>query len=195
MSLNIELIKASFEQAKPIAQKIADKFYEFLWEDYPTSKALFDGVKMDSQKKALINSLVFIVENLEEEEKLVQYLSSMGERHLKYGTQEEHYDWVGASLLKTFAFFFQDEWTDELEEQWSMAYNFIAQTMIEGAKGSTPELSLIRKRAKNICNDLLLELLNEGIDEEFENFVRLKVRKVLFKVLEEESERLLNKAA
>lgn len=194
MSLNVELIRASFEQAKPIAGKVADKFYEILWGDYPASKALFEGVKMETQKKALLGALTFSVDNVDNPEKLVPYLKKMGSRHIAYGTEEEHYAWVGQSLLKTFAFFFGDDWTDELEAEWTTAYTFIAETMLEGAADSVPELGDIRSKAKDICDSLLKEIIEDGIDEQFEAYVRAKVRRVLLKVLDEESEKLFKKA-
>ena len=195
MELNVKMIRDSFAVAKPIAGDVANYFYKTLWEDYPQAKALFADAKMDKQKKALIGSLVFIVDNVDNPDKLVPYLKSMGERHVSYGTKEEHYGWVGSSLLKTFAYFFGDNWTAELEEQWTLAYNFIANTMLEGAKNYSPELPEIKQKAKDVCNRLLMDILEEGIDEEFENVIRVKVRKILFKVLEEESQELFKKAA
>lgn len=195
MSLNVELIRESFEKAKPIADKVADKFYEFLFEDFPGAKVLFEDVKMAAQKKALLDSLTFVVDNIDNSEKLVPYLKKMGTRHIAYGTEEEHYTWVGQSLLKTFAFFFGDDWTDELETQWTLAYTFIAETMLEGAVEDIPELVDIRSRAKSICGNLLKEVLDEAVDEPFEAYVRVKIRKVMFKILEEESEELFKKAA
>ena len=195
MSLNIELIRESFEKAKPIAGEVADKFYEFLWGDYSQSKALFEGVNMDKQKKALIGSLVFIVDNVDNAEKLVPYLHSMGERHTAYGTQKEHYAWVGQSLLKTFAHFFGEDWTKELEGEWIKAYNFIAETMMEGAAAVVPELSQIKGRAKEICDTLLMDILNEGFSTEFEDVARARIRKLLYEVMEEESRELFKKAS
>ena len=49
MSLNISLIKESFEKAKPIADQVANKFYEFCG-GLPTIKTTFNGVNMEKQK-------------------------------------------------------------------------------------------------------------------------------------------------
>lgn len=84
MSLDVELLRDSFEKAKPIADEVSKKFYEFLWEDYPASKALFETVDMKAQKKALIGSLVFVVDHVDQPEKLVPFLQEMGKRHVKY---------------------------------------------------------------------------------------------------------------
>jgi hemoglobin-like flavoprotein len=195
MSLNVEIIRGSFEKAKPIAGKVADKFYEFLWGDFPASQALFEEVDMKVQKKVLMNGLTMIVDHVDDPDKLVPYLKDMGKRHVRYGAQEEHYNWVGQSLIKTFAFFFGDDWTDELEGEWLAAYGVISQVMLEGAAEIVPDIAEIRTKAKGICENLMKEVLEEGIDEQFEAYARAKVRKVLFKILEEESDELFNKAA
>lgn len=136
MGLNIGMIRESFELAKPIADRIADRFYINLWGDQPLSKVLFEGVDMAKQKKALVGSLVQIVDSLDQPAKLTSYLQAMGARHLYYGTEEHHYEWVGAALLKTFGEFLGDSWTPVLVEQWTLAYKFIADTMKEGAKNA-----------------------------------------------------------
>jgi hemoglobin-like flavoprotein len=195
MGLNVDLIRESFEKAKPIAGKVADKFYEILWEDFPASQALFEDVDMKAQKKSLMAGLTMVVDNVDNTDKLVPYLKDMGKRHLKYGAVEEHYDWVGQSLIKTFSFFFGDDWTEELEGEWVTAYGVVSSLMLEGAAEFVPDINEIRKKAKGICNNLMKEVLEEGIDEQFEAYARAKVRKVLFKILEEESEDLFNRAA
>lgn len=133
MALNVGLIRASFEQAKPIADQVADKFYELLWSDYPEVKPLFDKVDMILQKKALIGALVYVVDHLEEPESLVTYLKVMGGRHLKYSVEEFHYEKIGATLIKTFAHFFGTNWTNQLNMAWTEAYGIISGLMIDGA--------------------------------------------------------------
>ena len=133
MDLNISMIRDSFELAKPLADKIADRFYVNLWGDYPGSKALFGKVDMAQQKKALVGSLVQIVTLLDQPKRLTEYLQAMGARHVKYGAEDLHYDWVGASLLKTFGEFMGAAWTPPLVEQWKLAYGVIADTMKKGA--------------------------------------------------------------
>lgn len=133
MSLNIQIIQESFEKAKPIAGDIANTFYENLLSDYPELQPLFKNVKMEKQKEALIGSLVFIVDNLERPDTLIPYLGKMGARHVNYNVQPEHYNIVGATLLKTFAHYFGNDWTPELQEQWTDAYSLISQQMQKGA--------------------------------------------------------------
>jgi hemoglobin-like flavoprotein len=199
MSLNIELLRSSFEKVKPIANEVADKFYDFLWTDYPASKALFEGVDMKRQKGALLGSLVHIVDNLESE-KLGGYLKNMGARHLDYDTAPEHYDLVGASLLKTFAFFFDDEWTEELSVAWTDAYGVISSLMIEGAnerleeereKEEEVQQTDIREYTLKLCAGLVSEVLEEELESMVKEIARPQIKKLILKTLEEESKNLL----
>jgi hemoglobin-like flavoprotein len=132
MAFDPKTIEDSFEKAKPIAADVAAKFYEILWVDYPQSTDLFAGANMDKQKVALMTSLTQIVDHVRDPEWLTEYLYQMGVRHMQYDTQPEHFDWVGASLLKTFAHFFGDDWTDELQQNWLEAYQAISGLMLAG---------------------------------------------------------------
>jgi len=155
MGLNITMIRHSFDQAKPLAERIADRFYENLWTDYPLSKVLFGGVDMEKQKKALMGAFIQIVEMLDQSPRLVEYLQAMGARHLYYGAEDLHFEWIGSTLLKTFGEFLGDSWTPPIVEQWTLAYQFIADHMkagvesarakeAEGAKNTTPKPVLLK---------------------------------------------------
>ncbi|MFK7824792.1 MAG: globin domain-containing protein [Oligoflexales bacterium] len=132
--LDVKKIRDSFDIIKPIAANVADKFYEILFTDFPSSRNLFQGVDLEMQQKALINSLAYVVEHLEDSTKLKKYLNDLGNRHLKYGTEEIHFEWVGCSLLKTLNFFFAEKWTDALEREWVNAFLIISNFMKEGMK-------------------------------------------------------------
>lgn len=208
--LDIQLLRDSFAAVVPIAKEVSDKFYEFLFTDYPEAKTMFENVDMDKQKDHLVKSLSYIVDNLDKETALTEFLKNMGARHSGYGVTPDHYPLVGNTLLKTFAHFFGENWTHELQEQWAAAYNFITITMLEGSVGveisnqsepsnnEAPVQNLnvapeqIINRAKSICDNLLHKVLEEQINDELKSQIREKVRQVLLEVLEEESEQLLN---
>ena len=134
MNLDIQALRDSFEKVKPIAGQVASRFYSHLWAAHPESKALFANVHMDRQKAALMKSLTTIVEKLDQTDALVSYLKNMGARHVAYGTQVEHYPWVGAALIATLKDFLGEGWTPYLESQWATAYGVIADTMLKGAE-------------------------------------------------------------
>jgi hypothetical protein len=96
-------------------------------------------------------------------------------------------------LLSTFAHFFAEDWTDELNSAWAEAYKTIAAVMLEGAEEIKPSNDLIRSKAENIAGKLLMQVVDDSMDEQVVELVRTKVRKVIFEVLEEEAEELLSK--
>jgi len=204
MSFDVKVIKDSFSALAPSADEFADHFYSNLFESHPEGKALFDKVDLEKQKKALISALVFCVENLEEEEKIVSYLKSMGARHLSYDAKPLHYDWVGASIIKTLRQMFGDNWTAQAEESWTALYQTMAGLMIAGAEesqkssknGSASQVNrqptLTRKsldeHARKLAQNLFKKVLMEEIEGELMDYAREKARDVLRKALEEETD-------
>jgi NAD(P)H-flavin reductase len=65
-------------------------------------------------------------------ETVVPFLQQLGRDHRKYGVTDEHYGWVGASLLATLRHFLGEEaWTPDLAADWTAAYGLVAQVMTE----------------------------------------------------------------
>lgn len=129
----MQLIEESFAAVAPQGEALVARFYQHLFNDYPAVKPMFNSDPKEQQKK-LLNSLVLVVKNLRQPEKLLPALEQLGMRHLDYGTQPEHYPAVGATLLKTLAEFAGDLWGSELEGAWATAYGLISQVMIDSAK-------------------------------------------------------------
>ena len=186
MTLQVQLLRDSFELAKPIADQISQKFYELLFQDYPQAQGLFQQVDMEKQQKALIRSLVFIVDNLENSDRLVAFLQGMGQRHGKYGVEDEHFEWVGTTLLKTFAYFFKDKWTDDLQQAWADAYGVIANTMkdsIHAQNNDSPssEETVVQSESNNVVR---LETGNRPVS--------FQLPETLIKTIEDEVDRLID---
>lgn len=138
MDLNVKIIQETFELVKPRAEEFATTFYQTLFADYPAAQELFASTSLEKQKRLLVASLVQVVHNIENPEFLGEYLGKMGERHFDYGVEEEHFDWVGLSLLKTLQSMFGKAWTAEYNRQWALAFDVIAALMREGLKRRRP---------------------------------------------------------
>lgn len=217
MSLNIELLRESFEAVKPVAVPVVEHFYKTLFSKYPQAKPLFKNVDMGTQKGHLINSLVFIVDHVDKAEQLVPYLQKMGARHLKYGVQNEHYAWVGGSLIETFKHFFKDQWSQELESTWLTAFGVIAQQMQEGAKAfeansaasQTAESQSVESpttqkqsaeshtgEAKTYSKENVVEIfssIEKELRSEFKPLVKNLVRKMIEEEFEAQTKSLMSK--
>jgi hemoglobin-like flavoprotein len=140
MSLNVELLEQSFARIKPNAKKFAASFYQNLFTDYPEAKPLFAKTNMDEQEDKLSKSLLLVVLNLRYPDNLKNLLKDLGERHVRYNTLEEHYPLVGSVLLKTLESYLGEDWTPEVKQAWTDAYEAIVNLMLEGAKTSSKNI-------------------------------------------------------
>jgi len=136
MSLNVEVLEHSFAQLKPDATEFAASFYNNLFNDYPQVQPLFANTNMAEQRQHLVSALVLVIENLRKPDVLTNALKKLGANHVNYGTIREHYPMVGASLLKTLESYMGVNWTPEVKQAWTDAYQAITSIMLEGAEVS-----------------------------------------------------------
>ncbi len=133
MSLNVDVLRSSFELVLDRQPEVTPRFYEILFSRYPQAQPLFGRRSRPEQAKMLQEALVAVVDHLEDAEWLESTLRAMGKKHVDYGVTDEMYDWVGDSLLRTLAEVAGDEWTPEVEAAWKEAYGAIAALMKAGA--------------------------------------------------------------
>lgn len=133
MSLNVPLLRSSFDLVVERQPQLTTRFYEILFARYPQVKPLFGRNSAAHQAQMLTGALVAVLEHLEDGPWLAQTLSAMGKKHVDYGVTNEMYDWVGASLLAAIAEAAGADWSAELESAWASAYGAIAGLMQAGA--------------------------------------------------------------
>ncbi len=133
MSLNVKLLRDSFELVVERAPNLTHRFYEILFERYPQARHMFPESRRAQQENMLTQALVAVVDHLEDAPWLVSTLHGLGARHVHYGVTDEMYGWVGGSLLAALAEVAADDWNQELENAWGDAYWAIADLMREGA--------------------------------------------------------------
>jgi hemoglobin-like flavoprotein len=197
--MDVQLLKKTFEMAKPISIDIVTKMYELLFEKHPEAKPLFEKTDFSKQKKVLANSIGFIVENVEDSERLTKYLHKMGARHIDYGTEPEYYPWVGEALIGALSFYMGEDWTPEIEDTWTQAYQFIATTMIEGAQSdevhtythdssqtseTTKDTNVVEIKVEHVANSFDFELSNET-----KKAIEMHARSIFEDKIKEEFER------
>ena len=133
----IERLENSFNLLAPRGPELVDRFYAHLFSKHPALRPMFPS-EMGEQKKKLLGSLVLVMENIRNAEKLEQPLKDMGERHVGYGTAPEHYPVVRDTLVSVMAEMAGDAWNDQLTRDWNGALDFVASVMLEGAKNAVP---------------------------------------------------------
>lgn len=133
MSLNVPLLRQSFELVVERSPDLTRRFYEILFERYPASRPLFSPSRQRAQEQMLTQALVAVLDHIEDAGWLSETLGALGAKHVAYGVTNEMYGWVGASLLETLREVAGTEWTPELEAAWAEAYGAIAGLMQAGA--------------------------------------------------------------
>ena len=91
---------------------------------------MFENTDMEKQKKRLLDTLVLVVNNLTNPDKLVPALQSLGRKHQEIGAEEEHYPAVKKTLLGAMRQLAGAAWTDEVNSAWEEALEVINTTML-----------------------------------------------------------------
>jgi hemoglobin-like flavoprotein len=129
-----QLVQESFALVEPIAEQAAELFYNHLFEIAPEVKPLFKGDMAEQQRK-LMATLKIAVAGLDDPERLIPVVQSLGERHKGYGVEDAHYDIVGEALLWTLEQGLGENFTTEVCDAWTAVYTLLASVMIEAAAG------------------------------------------------------------
>ena len=150
MSLNVELLRQSFELVVERAPNLTQRFYEILFDRYPATREMFPVARRGQQENMLTQALVAVMDHLEDAPWLTSTLQGLGARHVHYGVTDDMYAWVGNSLLATLREVAGDDWNPELEQAWADAYWAIAGLMQEGARlaAEGPKTMASRQRAE-----------------------------------------------
>jgi hemoglobin-like flavoprotein len=134
VSLDAPLLRDSFQLVVEREPAITARFYQHLFADYPQLKALFHRNRPELQQRMLSEALVAVLDHLDDAPWLQSTLSAMGKKHVEYGVTDEMYDYVGASLLKSFAEVAGSDWSPATAAAWTAAYGAIADMMKAGAR-------------------------------------------------------------
>jgi hemoglobin-like flavoprotein len=130
----IKLVQHSFAKVVPISDTAAALFYDRLFEIAPTVKSMFP-TDMTEQRKKLIAMLAAVVNGLGNLPSILPAASALAKRHVSYGARAEHYPVVGAALLWTLEKGLGENWTPEIADAWTAAYNTLSRYMIAEAYG------------------------------------------------------------
>jgi hemoglobin-like flavoprotein len=125
-------VRTSWHQVEAIAPTAAAMFYDNLFSAQPPLRALFKH-DMPQQGDKLMQMIGAAVARLDDLPALVPVLQQLAVRHAGYGVCEEHYEMVGAALLKTLAQGLADGFTPAVRAAWMQVYGLVSATMIAAA--------------------------------------------------------------
>lgn len=130
--MNTADLKASWARAGELGDQAAEYFYAALFSLDPRLREMFPAT-LGRQRGKLLAALGHIVSNVDDADALLPFVRQLGVDHRRFEVRPEHYPLVGRALLHTLATALGDEWTPELEADWTAAYELVAATMQRAA--------------------------------------------------------------
>jgi hemoglobin-like flavoprotein len=128
----VKLVQDSFTKIVPIADKVADLFYDRLFAIAPGVRSLFPA-DLTEQKKKLMKMLGTAIPNLHELDKIIPVVQELGRRHVGYGVTAKHYETVGEALLWTLEQALALAFTPAIKEAWTATYLTLTKVMTNAA--------------------------------------------------------------
>ena len=125
-------IRSSFDALAPRAGEIVDAFYTRLFKAAPAVKSLFPK-DLTKQKQHLASAIALVVKHADNLKAIENALMDMGERHVGYGAQPQHYPVVRDTMLAALAQVAGPLWNKQLHSDWEAALNAVAGAMLKGA--------------------------------------------------------------
>jgi NAD(P)H-flavin reductase/hemoglobin-like flavoprotein len=126
-------LKDNFAAVAANGDDVAMYFYSYLFYRHPETRDMF-APAMTRQRDRLLGALGRIVSNVDQVDTLVPYLTDLGRDHRKFGALSAHYPAVGEALVATLRHFSGDDWTAQLETDWTAAYGVVAGAMSGAAE-------------------------------------------------------------
>jgi serine/threonine protein kinase len=94
----------------------------------------------------VVNAVGSAVAGLQDINKLVPLLTSLGMRHVGYGIPEEYFEIGGKALALTLKEGLGELYTPDVEHAWTMVYGFISATMVNGLRIRKAEMAASETR-------------------------------------------------
>jgi hemoglobin-like flavoprotein len=127
------LVKSTWKMMAPMADEVARRFYERLFEIDTSAQALFKSSDLPEQRRKLVQALSLVVQGIDDLSTLAPVVADLGRRPAQLGVTESQYESVGVALLWTFEQSLGSRWTKEASRAWASAYAVLAGVMKEAA--------------------------------------------------------------
>jgi hemoglobin-like flavoprotein len=124
----VQLVRDSLVDVRPLADRIAESFYAHMFEIAPHLRKLFTG-NMKTQGTMLMTSLELAVSSLDDMESILPSVQALGERHVSYGVKKEYYPYAKESFLWALEKHLKEEFTPPLKKAWSEAFETLIEVM------------------------------------------------------------------
>ena len=133
----ITLVQSSFQRLGPDLPAVTARFYQEVFQRNPSLRPLFPSDLTELRVK-FAQKLAEIVRAMPRLGELLTHTRALGARHVGYGVRAADYQTVGDSLIAALASVLGDEFDAATREAWELAFNIVAETMLEGAAAARP---------------------------------------------------------
>jgi hemoglobin-like flavoprotein len=127
------MLRSSFKRVVELSPCFAVRFYDILFERYPSVRGMFSSDVRAHQPAKLATALASVMDKLDKPGVLAESLGALGKRHERYGATPGMYAAVGECLIAAISETLGSEWNAELEYQWAAAYVEIVTLMAPAA--------------------------------------------------------------
>ncbi len=121
----IIMVQSSFTRLIADIDVTAQNFFDQLFALDPSLKSMFISDQQALGRK-MIQTLLFVVNALNEPTTVVDTIEELSKRHLTYGVKEEYYATVGQALILTIRQSLGADSTPDIESAWQLAYDWVA---------------------------------------------------------------------
>ena len=133
----ITLVQSSFQRLGPDLPAVTARFYQEVFQRNPSLRPLFPSDLTELRVK-FAQKLTEIVRAMPRLGELLTHTRALGARHVGYGVRAADYQTVGDSLIVALASVLGEEFDAATREAWELAFNIVAETMLEGAAAARP---------------------------------------------------------
>ena len=128
----IERVRSTWALAAADPARTGQVFYSILFRVDPTTKPLFVG-DLELQSRKLVQTLTYIVDNLEDPDSLLPTAIDLAITHVGYGVMPEQYASVGQALMEALRQLLGPSFSAEDQEAWGTTYEGLSSEMIKAA--------------------------------------------------------------
>ncbi len=130
----VALVQNSTNFIRKSTEEFSMAFYRELFKTNPLVKSLFIS-NIQNQAIKFAQLFEILVSSLDNVEKLLPALKSLGKRHANYGVEEHHYHIVGSALISTLKKSLGRHFTPQVEAAWLKTYGLVTMVMVDSARG------------------------------------------------------------
>jgi len=131
--IDVGLLKEHLIEVSEHESELTDRVYESLFAKRPDAVELFGIYSRPNQQRMMSETLGAVLNMLDEEHWLGEYVHAMGSRHqFSYETPAEMYAPYAEAMLEALAGVSGTNWTPELERSWKAALTRVNDMMTAG---------------------------------------------------------------